>query len=101
MKTRFILSLSLLAGLFAACAPSSAPTQTEATQAVIQPAPVEPTLAPTQPAAVEPTATQPPVTEAAPLPAATSRGPDLHATDPRTVSLASGGLHFVEFFRFT
>jgi hypothetical protein len=32
---------------------------------------------------------------------ATSRGPDLHATDPTTVSLASGGLQFVEFFRFT
>lgn len=34
-------------------------------------------------------------------PIATSRGPDLHATDPTTVSLASGGLQFVEFFRFT
>jgi len=31
----------------------------------------------------------------------TSRGPDLHATDPSTVSLASGGLQLVEFFRFT
>jgi hypothetical protein len=35
------------------------------------------------------------------LPVATSRGPDLHATDPATVSLASGQLQFVEFFRFT
>ena len=34
-------------------------------------------------------------------PVATSRGPDLHATDPTTVSLAAGQLHFVEFFRFT
>ena len=34
-------------------------------------------------------------------PVATSRGPDLHATDPATVSLAAGQLHFVEFFRFT
>ena len=32
---------------------------------------------------------------------ATSRGPDLEATDPNTVSLASGQLHLVEFFRFT
>ena len=32
---------------------------------------------------------------------ATSRGPDLHATDPTTVSLASGQLQLVEFFRFT
>jgi hypothetical protein len=63
---------------------------------------------------VEPSATLPPdqsdasvdpaPTEAAasdPLPVATSRGPDLHATDPATVSLASGQLQFVEFFRFT
>ena len=36
-----------------------------------------------------------------PQPVATSRGPDLIATDPTTVSLASGGLQLVEFFRFT
>jgi hypothetical protein len=44
---------------------------------------------------------QPTATAAAILPVATSRGPELHATDPTTVSLASGGLQFVEFFRFT
>ena len=33
-------------------------------------------------------------------PVATSRGPELHATDPTTVSLDSGGLQFVEFFEF-
>lgn len=32
---------------------------------------------------------------------ATSRGPNLHATDPSTVSLASGQLQLVEFFRYT
>jgi hypothetical protein len=32
---------------------------------------------------------------------ATSRGPKLEATDPSTVSLASGQLQLVEFFRFT
>jgi hypothetical protein len=32
---------------------------------------------------------------------ATSRGPKLEATDPATVSLASGQLQLVEFFRFT
>jgi hypothetical protein len=32
---------------------------------------------------------------------ATSRGPNLEATDPTTVSLASGQPHLVEFFRFT
>jgi hypothetical protein len=48
---------------------------------------------------VQPEATLAP-TESA-LPVATSRGPDLEATDPATVSLASGGLQLVEFFRFT
>ncbi len=58
-------------------------------------------------------ATNPPaITEAAPsvatetptaMPsaAATSRGPNLEATDPTSVNLASGGLQLVEFFRFT
>jgi hypothetical protein len=45
--------------------------------------------------------TQPAPADATALPMATSRGPQLHATDPATVSLASGGLQFVEFFRFT
>ena len=31
---------------------------------------------------------------------ATSRGPNLEATDPKTVSMAAGGLQFVEFFEF-
>ncbi|HEY2980074.1 MAG TPA: hypothetical protein VGJ22_02750 [Anaerolineales bacterium] len=41
------------------------------------------------------------VAAASPQPIATSRGPNLEATDPSTVSLASGGLQLVEFFRFT
>jgi len=36
-----------------------------------------------------------------PQPVATSRGPNLEATDPATVSLASEQIQFVEFFRFT
>ncbi len=32
---------------------------------------------------------------------ATSRGPNLEATDPTTVSLASGSIQLIEFFRFT
>ena len=103
-KPRFLLSLSLLIGLLAACAPSAAPTEAEATQVnlpVTLTAHLEPTLASTQPPAVDPAATQPPVVADTALPVATSRGPDLHATDPTTVSLASGGLQFVEFFRFT
>lgn len=63
-----------------------------------------------------PGATQPPVTVPVPsaentqqpsmdaptvAAAATSRGPELEATDPATVSLAAGQLQLVEFFRFS
>jgi len=71
-STALRTSLLLLALLLASCAPAAV------------------TDAPTQPAAAP-----------ALLPVATSRGPDLHATDPGTVNLASGQLQFVEFFRFT
>jgi len=87
MKTRIFPTLMLLAVLLAACAPvavTDAPAQ-----AVVQPS--------ATPQVVEPTLTAPAIA----LPIATSRGPELHATDPATVDLASGGLHFVEFFRFT
>lgn len=99
MKTRFVPTFILLALLVASCAQASpAPS-------VDQPSVQEPA----SPVAVEPGATSTPdVVEApseftapTPLPVATSRGPDLHATDPATVSLASGQLQFVEFFRFT
>jgi hypothetical protein len=39
--------------------------------------------------------------QSVPLPSITARGPDLEASDPASVSLASGGLQLVEFFRFT
>lgn len=63
--------------------------------------------APTVPAATQTPETAPKPTvqvEAAsptPVAVATSRGPNLEATDPATVALASGGLQLVEFFRFT
>jgi hypothetical protein len=101
MKTRFLLNSSLLLLLLAsACAPASA-TETPPTQAIVEslPAVVEATALPA--VVVEPSSTPPVVVDAAAQPVATSRGPELHATDPSTVSLASGGLHFVEFFRFT
>jgi hypothetical protein len=103
---RFRTSLILAALLLASCAPA-APTAPDAGQ---QPSVQEPA----SPVTVEPSVTsvpdqaEPPSDPAgtetaapAPLPVATSRGPDLHATDPGTVSLASGQLQFVEFFRFT
>jgi len=99
MRSRFLFgALGLIAVLLtASCAPApvapsvdtappaSAPTEASALQPT---AAVEPTVAiPTQPAEVQPVPT--------------SRGPNLEATDPATVSLASGQLQLVEFFRFT
>ena len=93
MRKRFLLRLTLIAALLAACTPE-APTANPPAAASKPPAAVST-------ATVEPvTGTDTAVAETA-LPVATSRGPELHATDPVTVSLASGGLQFVEFFRFT
>ena len=101
MKTRVFPLLVLLALSLAACAPAGTASATNPPVPATQPAtvalPTQTLAAPT----LEP-ATQPALTEAATaLPIATSRGPELEATDPTTVSLASGGLQFVEFFRFT
>ena len=88
MKRRLSLTLSLAAVLLiSACTPGATP---------LVDAP-SPTLGVAVQPPVELTATLP--VEAPPI--ATSRGPDLHATDPTTVNLAAGQLHFVEFFRFT
>jgi hypothetical protein len=99
MKKRFLLTLSLIVVLLAACAPETTATQPPATVTAPPPVslPTETLVAPTLEAVTEPA----PSEEATALPVATSRGPDLHATDPATVSLASGGLQFIEFFRFT
>ena len=97
MKKRLLPALSLLAVLLAACAPET--TVTNAPAPTQQPGAAAPTL--TLAAPTPEPATQPVPGEATALPVATSRGPDLEATDPATVSLASGGLQFVEFFRFT
>ena len=104
MKTRLLPSLMLVAVFLAACAPASA-TATSAPEATAVTEPTatllsatEPVLAPaTETVPASPTETQAPTA----LPVATSRGPDLHATDPTTVDLASGQIQFVEFFRFT
>ena len=95
MKTRLVPTLLLLALLAASCAPQATPPASA-------PATELPSATPAQ--AVESTggeATQPPVATEPPLPVATSRGPNLEATDPTTVSLASGQYQFIEFFRFT
>jgi len=102
MKTRLLTTLSLVAVLLAACAPSAVPAQPSADQAVANaPTATFPPPVPTLESSIQPT--DGPIQDLAPtaLPVATSRGPDLEATDPLTVNLASGNLHFVEFFRFT
>ena len=98
MKTRLLSYLMLLIVLLAACAPSAAATE-PAVSVTQPPIAAQPTMAPPEPSLEA--ATDPASAEATALPVATSRGPELHATDPTTVSLAAGGLQFVEFFRFT
>lgn len=96
MKNRFFfLTVFLVAGLLIASCASAPATQEPVvfppTASAINNAPVTETTAPS----IE--ATQIPAAQ----PAATSRGVDLHATDPTTVSLASGQYQLIEFFRFT
>jgi hypothetical protein len=79
--------------LLAGCAPVPSGTQ---------PASASGELSTEQPAAVSTGfAALPTATSALPQAVPTRRGPDLVASDPATVSLGSGGLQLVEFFRFT
>ena len=98
--SRLFLSLSLLTVLLAsACAPAVSSSTASAVDASATPVSQPTDAEAATPPPVQPEATLAP-TESA-LPVATSRGPELHATDPATVNLASGGLQLVEFFRFT
>ena len=94
---RFITTLFIITLAGVACGPS-APEAT-ATATVTLPAVVQVvTQAPTEIPVVETaTATNHPE----PMVQATSRGPDLVASDPSKVKLASGQLQLVEFFSFT
>lgn len=97
MKPRFFFpALGLVAVLLTvSCAPTvpaALPTE------VVIPA----TAVPADSSAPEATASAPTQSAEVEVQAvATSRGPNLEATDPATVSLASGQLQLVEFFRFT
>jgi hypothetical protein len=98
MKPRFLFgAIGLVAVLLtSSCAPTpAAPIVDTAPQA----------SAPTEASAPQPTAaaeaTDAPTQAVEVQAVATSRGPNLEATDPATVSLASGQLQLVEFFRFT
>jgi hypothetical protein len=89
IKIRLFSRLVLLAISLVACAPKNGPVSSSPAVVSI--------LNTSTPAAM---ATTDALTSTL-LPIATSRGPELHATDPTTTNLASGGLQFVEFFRFT
>ena len=102
-QTHPVLSLILVTIFLAACAPTESQGSSPETAPAAPPM-VENTTTP----GVDLTATRlytdglssstaAPTAQAV----ATSRGPNLEATDPTTVSLASGGVQFVEFFRFT
>lgn len=101
ITSRFFPSLGLLAVLMvSACAPAAtlapAPTAAPATSTSL------PAATQTLETAAQPTLqAEAPTQTPSPVAVATSRGPDLEATDPTMVSLASGGLQLVEFFRFT
>jgi hypothetical protein len=99
-KKRFLLLFVPVVILLVACAPESTPTN-PVVSATELPNEVLPTTTILAAPTLEPATQAAPGEEATAAPVATSRGPDLHATDPTTVSLASGGLQFVEFFRFT
>jgi hypothetical protein len=105
VKTRFFTPLVLLAVFVASCTPAAIETAAPVASTVIQPTATFPPPVPTVDISAQPTAsvTEIPTEAIAPtaIPVATSRGPNLEATDPTTVDLASGQLQFVEFFRFT
>jgi hypothetical protein len=88
-----VLTVSLIAVLLASACASAATS-----------VPAEPPAVESIPATAAPQSTAPAATTVSSVDVqavATSRGPDLEATDPTTVSLASGQLQLVEFFRFT
>lgn len=105
MKPRSTLTVGLLTVFWlAACAPAASPepAQPQAplqplAQATETPAQSQPLPAQTQPPAIQ---NEVPLTEP-PQAIATSRGPNLEASDPGAFNLASGELQLVEFFRFT
>lgn len=99
IKLRLFLALGLFTVLLAsACSPTGMEARAEPSVTVT---PLVEVSSPTLEVAVQPSVELTATPPAEILPLATSRGPNLEATDPTTVSLASGQLHFVEFFRFT
>jgi len=100
VKTRLFITLSLLTVLFATCAPDAVSTPLAVQSIIAQPSATIPPVVPTLETIVQPTTGPTQGLAPTPYPIATSRGPHLEATDPKTVSMALGNLQFVEFFEF-
>ncbi len=107
MNRKTLLTLSLLiVFMLSACTPTESapaapaePTLAETTQEEAPPpAPEAAEVEAEEPAAL-PAATEAPAEEPV-VAVATSRGNDLHATDPVTVNIASGKPQLIEFFAF-
>jgi len=107
MKPRIILTISLLVFmLLVGCVPAAT---TEATQPVhvenepeatpaAMPTVTQPEAAPTETPSVDVSPTE--ASTVVPQVIATSRGPNLEATNPDSYMRASGDLQLVEFFAF-
>jgi predicted RNA-binding protein with PIN domain len=98
-KRRLFTRLGLLVVFLAACAPTTS-TAIPAQPVTVMYTETLPAAASTSDTSLQETAAPTQALAATQLPIATSRGPNLEATDPKTVSMASGGLQFVEFFEF-
>jgi hypothetical protein len=98
MKSRFIFQALGPVVLFLTA--SCAPAPTTSTVNVIPTAPSAPQPTETVNSSASQT-TSIPIQDMEVQAIATSRGPNLEATNPAIVELASGQLQLVEFFRFT
>ncbi len=103
VSTSFVSLSLVIVLLVSACAPATETAETPSATVAVEASatPLVEASTPTLEIATQPSVVLTVTLPVDAIPAATSRGPDLHATDPTTVSLATGQLHFVEFFRFT
>ena len=97
MKFRFFFWTTSLIAVFmiSSCAPAATSTTILPTDAFVQS-----TAAPVKTSTPETTAPEPTQSQVVQA-VATSRGPNLEATDPSSVNLASGQVQLIEFFRLT
>jgi len=97
---KLVSSFFLVAIVLAACAPEAVVTETPPPVFSAVPVAKGTQLPASQTPGLPPLPVATPSSTAGPLPIVTSRGDKLEASDPETVSLASGGPQLVEFFAF-